>query len=91
MGKHIKVAELPALEEADYVYSVEVDGFQYEVSFSNEYCQKLTSGKITPEELVRKSFEFLLEREGPESILRRFSLPIISQYFPEYETAISGK
>jgi hypothetical protein len=51
---------------------------------ANDYA-KLTAGKIEPEELVRKSFEFLLEREPKESILSRFDLSVISRYFPQYE------
>jgi hypothetical protein len=39
-------------------------------------------------ELVRASFEFLLDREPPSSILRRFSLEVIGSYFPEYRTEI---
>jgi hypothetical protein len=35
-------------------------------------------------QLVRTSFEFLLEREPATSILRRFSLDVIGDYFPEY-------
>ncbi len=46
---------------------------------------KLTGKQHTPEELVIKSFEFLLEREPKESILREFTLDIIGQYFPEWE------
>jgi len=34
--------------------------------------------------LVRRSFEFLLEREPATAILRRFSLEVIGDYFPEY-------
>lgn len=49
---------------------------------------RLTRGAATPEELVEKSFRFLLERESKESILRRFDLPVIGGYFPEYETEI---
>jgi hypothetical protein len=44
----------------------------------------------TPEELIEASFEFLLEREPKEAILRRFELPIIEQYFPEYPARIAG-
>jgi hypothetical protein len=40
---------------------------------------------VTPEELIERSFEFLLEREPNTSILRRFDLPVIQTYFPEYE------
>ena len=38
----------------------------------------------TPEELVRESFEFLLEREPRESIMRSFELPIIGRFFADY-------
>ncbi len=44
----------------------------------------------TPEELLQASFVFLLERESKESILRRFELPIIERYFPDYPTRIAG-
>jgi hypothetical protein len=36
------------------------------------------------EDLVRRSFEFLLARESNTSILREFSLSTIERYFPEY-------
>lgn len=44
----------------------------------------------TPEVLVRASFEFLLEREPKEAILRRFELPVIERYFPDYPAAVAG-
>jgi len=39
---------------------------------------------VQPETLIEKSFEFLLEREPKESILRAFDLPVIEQYFPDF-------
>ena len=39
-------------------------------------------------DLVRRSFEFLLEREPKESILRHFDLMVIARYFPEFEETI---
>jgi hypothetical protein len=42
------------------------------------------------EDLVMRSFEFLLEREPPQSILRKFGLPDIERYFPEYPRIIRG-
>jgi hypothetical protein len=56
----------------------------------NDYT-RLTAGKIEPQELLRRSFEFLLEREPKESILTRFDLSVISRYFPEYEHAIKQR
>jgi hypothetical protein len=60
------------------------------VTLAAAYCEKLTGGKLPPEELIRRSFEFLLEREPNTSILRRFDLPLIQTYFPEYEKTIRG-
>lgn len=37
------------------------------------------------EELVRGSFDFLLQREPKESILREFDLAVIKRYFPEFD------
>jgi hypothetical protein len=43
-------------------------------------------GRETVEDLVRRSFEFLLEREPATSILRTFDLSVIRRYFPEYDS-----
>jgi hypothetical protein len=40
------------------------------------------------QDLVRRSFEFLLEREPAGSILRTFDLATIQRYFPEYDRLI---
>ena len=40
-------------------------------------------------DLVRRSFAFLLEREPPSSILRRFDLAVIQRYFPDYDEQFS--
>lgn len=42
------------------------------------------------EDLVRRSFEFLIEREPPTSILGRFDLGVIQTYFPEYDETFRG-
>ena len=41
------------------------------------------------ESLVAKSFDFLLEREPPSSILATFDLSVIRRYFPEYDAAFT--
>ena len=69
-------------------FTVKVEGKEYNVGLDDEYWQDLTGGKIAKEELIKKSFEFLLEREPKESILSRFNLRIINQYFPEFEEEI---
>jgi hypothetical protein len=42
-----------------------------------------------PERLLEASFVFLVEREPKESIMRRFSLPDIERYFPDFPTQIA--
>ncbi len=69
-------------------FTVKVEGKEYNVGLDDEYWQDLTGGKIAKEELIKKSFEFLLEIEPKESILSRFNLRIINQYFPEFEEEI---
>jgi hypothetical protein len=49
---------------------------------------RLEPGSADPTALVRRSFEFLLEREPKESILRAFDLPVIGRYFPEWEGVV---
>jgi hypothetical protein len=63
----------------------------HDVTVSPRDYTKLTNGKVEPEELVHRSFEFLLEREPKESILTRFDLSVISRYFPEYEREIKRR
>lgn len=46
------------------------------------------SAKEDVEDLVQRSFAFLLEREPPSSILLTFDLSVIERYFPEYDRII---
>jgi len=57
-------------------FTVKVEEKEYNVGLDDEYWQDLTGGKITKEELIEKSFKFLLEREPKESFLPRFNLRI---------------
>lgn len=55
------------------------------VAVDSALLERLRPGATDPEQLVRDSFAFLLRREPRESILRRFELPVIGRYFPEWE------
>jgi hypothetical protein len=74
----------------EYRVTVQEGGSEsaHAVTAPPDYVQKLTAGKADAETLIRRSFEFLLEREPKESILARFELPVIARYFPEYEQEI---
>lgn len=74
------------------VYDVTVEDARgatsHEVTVSPSDVERYAPG-ATPEELLEASFAFLLEREPKESILRRFELPVIERYFPEYPQHIA--
>jgi len=77
----------------DTTYEVAVEAATpttHTVTVDPSYYEKLTGGGATPEQLITRSFEFLLERESNTSILSEFDLPVIGRYFPEYEDAIKG-
>jgi hypothetical protein len=61
---------------------------RYSVTVPVELPAALGCGHVALDDLVRASFGFLLEREPATSILQRFSLNQISDYFPEYESEI---
>jgi len=79
--------------EQEFLVTVEEEASlsKHAVSLDEDYYQKLTGGKWSKEELIKKSFRFLLEREPKESILSKFNLRIIKNYFPEYEKVIGEK
>ena len=65
---------------------------RHSVHLSEQAFKELVNGKeVSPEVLVRKSFEFLLERESKNQILRQFELPIIAKYFPNYPAEIQKR
>ena len=82
--------EVKRKNEQEFVVAIKERSAKTEhiVTLDNEYYQYLTDGKITQEELIKKSFGFLLQRESKESILSRFNLRIINNYFPEFEKEI---
>ena len=88
--RRFKVIQVTKKSDQEYLIAITERGSRTEhvVTLDDEYYQNLTDGKITKEELIKKSFEFLLERESKESILSKFNLKIIKNYFPEYEDRI---
>lgn len=64
----------------------------HQVTVAAADLARLDPGAASPEDLVRRSFVFLLAREPASSILRSFGLMEIGRYFPEYEaTIIAGR
>ena len=85
--------EVESLQAGEYLVTV-IEGASrtsHTVTAEPDYAAELTAGNATTEDLLRRSFEFLLEREPKESILRRFDLPLIGHYFPDYEREIRSR
>jgi hypothetical protein len=61
---------------------------QYVVTVKTSEYERISGKKVSPTELVRRAFDFLLARERKEEILRKFDLTIIGQYFAEFEEAM---
>ena len=60
------------------------------VSVTDQMLLNLTNNKISKEELLNFSFNFLLEREPNTSILSKFDINVISKYFPEYISKVEN-
>ena len=58
---------------------------RHHVTMARATSKRLTMGTHTPERCIEAAFQFLLDREPPESILQRFDIAVISNYFPEFE------
>ena len=58
------------------------------VSVAKAYCDQLGTPASAPSIVVEATFRFLLDREPKESILRRFDLSVVGQYFPEFDQVL---
>jgi hypothetical protein len=75
--------------ESTYRVTVDEGGSrtEHDVRVTSSDLARYGAG-VEPERLIEASFEFLLAREPKEAILRRFDLPVIERYFPEYPLTI---
>ena len=89
--------DVQIIEETDDAWTARVDvrdargSSQHRVRIPHDVHGRLAGAATSPEDLVRASFEFLLERERKESILRQSELPMISRYFPDFEDTIKRR
>ena len=72
-----------AAREGGWHCSVVLGDSEHSVQVDRATLDDLAPG-MSPDDLVRASFAFLLEREPPESIMRSFELPIIGRFFADY-------
>ena len=90
----ILVNTIPAEQAWNFEVTVRESGSEtvHRVNMTKAAFKRFTQGKTcTPAEFVKKSFEFLLEKEPKESIFKKFEITVISQYFPEYAEEIASR
>ena len=60
----------------------------HEVTVNDQSLTDLTDDKVTKEQLLDFSFNFLLDREPNTSILSKFDINVISKYFSAYRDEV---
>jgi hypothetical protein len=84
--------EVSVVAQSDGTYRVDVERggttTTHIVAIPTGYAAALGREDVDGARLVEESFAFLLENEPPTSILRRFRLDQIADYFPDYPAAI---
>jgi hypothetical protein len=85
--------EVASAGEQHYAVTLRSGGQKtvHQVAVPSRLLEDLAVGPEDEARLVRVSFEFLLEREPPASILRTFDLDVIGRYFPEYTGAMRSR
>lgn len=63
----------------------------YVVSVPPEVVDQLDLGGIETVDIVRETFNFLLEREPATSIMKQFSLDVVPTYFPEFYEELAAR
>ncbi|HRN84910.1 MAG TPA: hypothetical protein PK857_08825 [Hyphomicrobium sp.] len=84
-----QIVVLRAGEPGAFTFLVQVRDAEgessYDVTLGQNTYERLSGQKYAPETCVEAAFRFLLDREPRQSILSRFDVDRISQYFPEFE------
>jgi hypothetical protein len=66
-----------------------VGSSEHLVTLSGSDWDRLRRGYRSPEDLIRATFAFLLEREPRTSIMESFDVSQVPAYFPEFEREIA--
>ena len=83
MSDQIKIKELSPNAFDVTIYSNTETNHQ--VTISDNFVTEYQIKNLSKKEIIEQSFIFLLERESNTSILRKFDIEVIANYFPEYK------
>jgi hypothetical protein len=84
------VIEVKKINDGLYEVLITHDGAtSHLITLNQNDYEKYSHNQCTREELINASFQFLLDRESNQSILKKFALNVIESYFPEYPDELS--
>lgn len=83
MSDQINIKELSPNDFDVTIYSNTETNHQ--VTISDNFITEYQIKNLTKKEIIEQSFIFLLQRESNTSILRKFDIEVIANYFPEYK------
>ena len=83
MSDQINIKELSPNDFDVTIYSNTETNHQ--VTISDNFITEYQINNLTKKEIIEQSFIFLLQRESNTSILRKFDIEVIANYFPEYK------
>jgi len=85
---NMQVTEINQHKEG-WTFLVEIghgDGLvEYFIDVDKDYWARLTNRRVEPMDLIKATFNFLLDKEPKELILKKFNIADISGFFPSYE------
>ena len=61
---------------------------EYFVDVNRDYWARVTNRRIEPGELVRLTFQFLLEKGPKELVLKKFNIADVAKNFLDYENEL---
>ena len=86
----IEVKQTGGPDPLTFEINITEDGSEsrHQVTASQADMHRLASGAIPSERVIEAAFQFLLDREPKDAILRQFDITVISRYFPDFETRL---
>jgi len=54
------------------------------VKIDRQHWETLTGGRVSPEDLIKKCFRFLLKKQSKYSIMRSFDVWEVQRKFPDF-------
>ena len=82
MSNQIKIDNLSGSE---FLVTVTADHITtHQVTLDEDFLNNVNIKNLSEEQIIHKSFLFLLSKEPNTSILKKFNIEVIASYFPDF-------